>query len=216
MKKTLILLAATLGLASTAPAHQAWLEQADGKAAVLRFGEFAENLRETSPGLLDHFGKPAATLISAKGESPLTITKRADGFGLSSGAAPSQSIAVEDPVFPAAPSSRATRTSPAGSGRRPATSPASPRSGQARPWTGAHRLTGGIRSAQRASRCPRPRSPSPCESGWDRKPMPTNGARSTSTCRGRGNTSSRPATSTATRANARALPASRNMTASTT
>lgn len=100
MKKTLILLAATLGLASTAHAHQAWLEQADGKAAVLRFGEFAENLRETSPGLLDHFGKPAATLISAKGESPLTITKRADGFGLSSGAAPGQSIAVEDPVFP--------------------------------------------------------------------------------------------------------------------
>lgn len=100
MKKILTLIAATLGLAATAQAHQAWLEQADGKAAVLRFGEFAENLRETSPGLLDHFGKPAATLISAKGESPLTLTKAANGFVLSAGAGQGQSIAVEDAVFP--------------------------------------------------------------------------------------------------------------------
>ncbi|MCY1448198.1 hypothetical protein D9M71_648520 [compost metagenome] len=61
---------------------------------MLRFGEFAENLRETSPGLLDHFGKPAATLISAKGESPLTVTKAANGFVLSAGAGQGQQVAA--------------------------------------------------------------------------------------------------------------------------
>ncbi|KGD93557.1 cobalt ABC transporter substrate-binding protein [Achromobacter sp. RTa] len=101
MKKTLTLIAATLCLAATAQAHQAWLEQADdGKAVVLRFGEFAENLREASPGLLDLFGKPSATLISAKGESPLAVTKTAAGFALSAGAGKGQSIAAEDPAFP--------------------------------------------------------------------------------------------------------------------
>ena len=67
---------------------------------VLRFGEFAENLREASPGLLDLFGKPSATLISAEGESPLAVTKTAAGFALSAGAGKGQSIAAEDSAFP--------------------------------------------------------------------------------------------------------------------
>src|SRR5690606_9279640 len=39
----------TLG---TAQAHQVWLENTDGQAR-LHFGEFNDNLRETSPGSLD-------------------------------------------------------------------------------------------------------------------------------------------------------------------
>ena len=47
---------ATLLLASlgTAQAHQVWLEN-DGGQAQLFFGEFNDNLRETSPGALDKF-----------------------------------------------------------------------------------------------------------------------------------------------------------------
>lgn len=41
-------------LTTTAHAHQVWLENAGGQAR-LHFGEFNENLRETSPGLLDKF-----------------------------------------------------------------------------------------------------------------------------------------------------------------
>ncbi|MFY3382901.1 DUF4198 domain-containing protein [Paracidovorax sp. MALMAid1276] len=54
------LAAALLALgATTAQAHQVWLENAGGQAR-LHFGEFNENLRETSPGLLDKFkGVPA-------------------------------------------------------------------------------------------------------------------------------------------------------------
>lgn len=46
-------------LAGGAQAHQVWLEAAGGQAR-LHFGEYADNLRETSPGLLDKFqGVPA-------------------------------------------------------------------------------------------------------------------------------------------------------------
>ena len=51
--------AALLASAATANAHQVWLENAGGQAR-LHFGEFNENLRETSPGSLDKFkGVPA-------------------------------------------------------------------------------------------------------------------------------------------------------------
>ncbi len=52
---------ASAGLAALAPAHahQVWLENAGGQAR-LHFGEFNDNLRETSPGGLDKFkGVPA-------------------------------------------------------------------------------------------------------------------------------------------------------------
>ncbi len=83
MKKTLSLAIAALSLTATAQAHQIWIEQPAGKPAVVRFGEFAENLREASPGYLDSFNKVSATLITAKGETPLPVTKAADGFRLS-------------------------------------------------------------------------------------------------------------------------------------
>lgn len=49
-----LLACAALAAAHTAHAHQVWLENAGGQAR-LHFGEFNENLRETSPGRLDQF-----------------------------------------------------------------------------------------------------------------------------------------------------------------
>ncbi len=49
-----LLACATLAAVNTAHAHQVWLENAGGQAR-LHFGEFNENLRETSPGRLDKF-----------------------------------------------------------------------------------------------------------------------------------------------------------------
>jgi uncharacterized GH25 family protein len=89
---------ASSGLAS---AHQIWIEQAVGeKTASVRFGEFGENLRETSPGLLDKFGKPKATLLSTKGEQSVDAVKSAKGLSLPFGAAGGESIVAEDPSYP--------------------------------------------------------------------------------------------------------------------
>lgn len=98
MKKTLSLAIAALCLTATAQAHQVWIEQPGGKSAIARFGEFAENLREASPGYLDGFGKMSANLVSAKGESPLTVTKTADGFTLSGKASGNESLVLESPM----------------------------------------------------------------------------------------------------------------------
>lgn len=95
-------LAAVLLLAVTMPvnAHQIWIEQAEGQNAVVRFGEFGENLREASPGLLDKFVKLNATLLSAKGEKKSDATKTANGFALPFSAAAGESIVAEDASYP--------------------------------------------------------------------------------------------------------------------
>lgn len=97
-----ILAAAVLSAlaAGAATAHQIWLEQPDGQNPVIRFGEFGENLREASPGLLDHFGQPTATLLSPKGETVLTLTKAADGFRLSGKPGTGEGIVAEDAAYP--------------------------------------------------------------------------------------------------------------------
>ena len=97
--KTLALMAAALGFATTAHAHFIWLEPAGG-GTVLRFGEFADNLREASPGLLDRFGKPSATLVSAQGEKTDEPNKTASGFALPFSARQGDSIVAEDASFP--------------------------------------------------------------------------------------------------------------------
>jgi hypothetical protein len=92
---------ALLGLANAAQAHQIWIEQPAGqKTAIVRFGEFGDNLREASPGLLDKFGKPTATLLSAKGEQAVAPQKTATGFALPFGAAAGDSIVAEDASYP--------------------------------------------------------------------------------------------------------------------
>jgi hypothetical protein len=100
MKKFSIAVIALLGVLSPAQAHQVWIEQPDGQNAVVRFGEFGENLRETSPGLLDKFGKVTATLISPKGEQKADAAKSASGFTLPFKAAAGDAIVAEDASYP--------------------------------------------------------------------------------------------------------------------
>lgn len=100
MKKLCLVLFAALTFALPAQAHQIWIEQPDGGNAVIRFGEFGENLRETSPGLLDKFVGPAGTLISGKGERKSDAAKTANGFTLPFRAAAGDSIVAEDAQYP--------------------------------------------------------------------------------------------------------------------
>ena len=70
-------LLATTGLA--AQAHQVWLEHSGGEAK-LHFGEYNDNLRETSPGRLDKFsGVPVLeqTVAGAKQRVEGQLTKEA-------------------------------------------------------------------------------------------------------------------------------------------
>jgi uncharacterized GH25 family protein len=99
MKISLAALAVLLPLATAAQAHQIWIEQSAGQPAVIRFGEFGENLRERSPGLLDNFGKVTATLISAKGEQAADAVKSATGFTLPFTAGQGEAIVAEDMGF---------------------------------------------------------------------------------------------------------------------
>ncbi|MDR1528846.1 MAG: DUF4198 domain-containing protein [Burkholderiales bacterium] len=91
---------ATLGLCAAANAHQIWLEQPEGENAVIRFGEFNDNLRETSPGLLDNFGSPAATLWTKGEAKSLAPAKTATGFVLPVRLKAGESLTAEDAAFP--------------------------------------------------------------------------------------------------------------------
>lgn len=100
MKKNWMLAPALLCVLGTAQAHQIWLEESSQGSAVVRFGEFGDNLREASPGLLDKFGKPVATLVSVNGEKSADGTKQADGFALPFTAKDGESIIAEDAQYP--------------------------------------------------------------------------------------------------------------------
>lgn len=95
----IVLMAGAL-LAPAVQAHQLWIEQAPGQNAVVRFGEFGENLRETSPGLLDKFVKPVGTLVSSKGEKLVEATKNGDGFALPFKAVQGETIVAEEASYP--------------------------------------------------------------------------------------------------------------------
>lgn len=90
---------AALLAASAVHAHHVWLEQ-DAAGATLYFGEYGENLRETTPGYLDKFVAPVAQRISAGAAQPLTLNKTPKGFVLSGTAAKSESLVAEDPRYP--------------------------------------------------------------------------------------------------------------------
>lgn len=85
--------------APAAQAHHVWLEQ-DGKTVKLQFGEFASNQRETTPGLLDKFGAPSATLIGSAGTRALALNKTARGFVVAGAPAAGESIIAEDSNYP--------------------------------------------------------------------------------------------------------------------
>jgi hypothetical protein len=80
--------------ATSASAHHLWLE-ADGQGVKLYFGEFDENLREASPGLLDRFKPlPEARAVGA-GTLPLKVEKTAGAFMLSGAIGAGDSIVAE-------------------------------------------------------------------------------------------------------------------------
>jgi hypothetical protein len=111
LRSTFSTLMIALGLISPAQAHQIWLEQAEGGEATVRFGEFGDNLRETSPGLLDRFQTLSATRLSSQGEHALTPVKAATGFDLATRVAPGESLIAEDAAFPIRVSEREGQTS---------------------------------------------------------------------------------------------------------
>lgn len=80
-----IVLAALLWLsfAGAASSHALWLEPGEG-GYQLYFGEFGENLREGSPGLLDRFEPmPAAKAFGASGDVALKAEKKPTSFQFS-------------------------------------------------------------------------------------------------------------------------------------
>ena len=99
MTKTTAIAFALMTLSSAAQAHQIWIEPADQRA-VIRFGEFGDNLREASPGLLDKFVAPSATLLSSKGEKSAAGVKTASGFALPFVATAGESVVAQDASYP--------------------------------------------------------------------------------------------------------------------
>jgi hypothetical protein len=80
-----------------AQAHQIWIEST-GKQYSLHFGEYDENLKEVSPGLLDKMPVPAVNSIGAGKSTSITPTKQKDGFAL--GKIQSDSIVAEVRNYP--------------------------------------------------------------------------------------------------------------------
>jgi hypothetical protein len=99
--RALLLAAAALTLAplQQAQAHQLWLE-ADAETTTLFFGEFGENLREASPGLLDKFVKVTAYRQQAQARLPLEVRKTSRGFVLAGTATPGEPLLAEDVAYP--------------------------------------------------------------------------------------------------------------------
>ena len=82
-----------------AHAHQLWLEQ-DGKEATLYFGEYADNLREVSPGLLDRFVNPTVHKISSAGAQQLVATKTPYGFVIAARVGKGETLIARELAYP--------------------------------------------------------------------------------------------------------------------
>ena len=66
-------------------AHALWVEK-DSGALRLYFGEYAENLHETSPGRLDSIIEPRVTVVNAKGvEQPVDVRRENNHFVIPAG-----------------------------------------------------------------------------------------------------------------------------------
>lgn len=99
MQRLLVLAAAIAPLASQA--HHVWLEQ-DADGARLYFGEFADNVRESSPGPLDKFLKPQARVLDARGEArEVAATREANGIVIAGRAGPGEALIAQEAGYPA-------------------------------------------------------------------------------------------------------------------
>lgn len=85
-----------LSLVGTASAHALWIEP-EGEGYQLYFGEFGDNLREGSPGLLDRFEPlPGAKAFGASGaDTALKVEKKATSFQLGGAPAGTGSVVAE-------------------------------------------------------------------------------------------------------------------------
>ena len=82
----------SLSFIAAASAHQIWLER-EGDGLHIYFGEFDENLREASPGLLDRLS-PQAKL--AAGDKALKVDRTPGFFTVSGTVAADDSVVAED------------------------------------------------------------------------------------------------------------------------
>ena len=82
----------SFGLIGSAAAHSIWVER-EGDGARIYFGEFDENLREGSPGLLDRL-KPEAKVAGS--DKALKVDKQAGFFAVAGPLAKDDSIVAEN------------------------------------------------------------------------------------------------------------------------
>jgi uncharacterized GH25 family protein len=96
MHRSVVALAALLSLSfiGATSAHSIWLER-DGETVRIFFGEFDENLREASPGLLDRL-TPQAKVVAASGEKALKVDKTAGFFAVAGPVGAGDSVVAED------------------------------------------------------------------------------------------------------------------------
>jgi uncharacterized GH25 family protein len=96
MHRSIAVLATLFSLSFTgaASAHSIWLER-DGETVRIFFGEFDENLREASPGLLDRL-TPQAKVVAQSGEKALKVDKAAAFFAVTGPVGADDSIVAED------------------------------------------------------------------------------------------------------------------------
>lgn len=100
MKSTLTILAAAMSsmLSLNAAAHMLWLEGDATTASKLYFGEYGENLRETSPGKLDNIVAPMITIVDAAGEEKSVTANRSSNYYTISGGATVLVQALKQPI----------------------------------------------------------------------------------------------------------------------
>ena len=89
----------SFGLVGPAAAHTIWVER-EGDGARIYFGEFDENLREGSPGLLDRL-KPEAKVAGS--DKALKVDKTAGFFAVAGPVDKDNSIVAENIAAKASP-----------------------------------------------------------------------------------------------------------------
>lgn len=98
MKKS-VLVSLVLGLTTMSHAHHIWLEQHTDHAA-LYFGEFGQNLREVSPGVLDKLTNPKATKVTVgEPDQVFDLSKLTNAYHAQVKLAEDSSLLVTDPDY---------------------------------------------------------------------------------------------------------------------
>lgn len=85
--------------AGSASAHEFWIEPTKGQLQVF-LGEYADNAREQSPGMLDKMTKPRAQLQSSTGHKPLDVTRSPTALLIAQVPAQGESVVFEETAYP--------------------------------------------------------------------------------------------------------------------